>query len=105
MGEAVRVASTRDIPPGEGRAFEVGGRQIAVFHAEDGRFYAIDNECRHQGGPLAEGELDGNLVSCPWHAWVYEIDTGKCHDDPACSVATYPVRVEGDAVIVEIPER
>jgi nitrite reductase/ring-hydroxylating ferredoxin subunit len=76
MPNYVRVASTADIPEGEGRAFDVNGKTVAVFNS-GGTFYAIDNECKHQGGPLAEGELDGTVVTCPLHAWTYDVTSGS----------------------------
>lgn len=101
MPSYVRVASTADVPPGQGRTFEIDGKQIAVFNC-NGTFYAIDNECKHQGGPLGEGELDGTIVTCPWHAWTYDVTTGVSPDDPDCSVSCYPVKVEGDSVLVAV---
>lgn len=100
MSDFVRVASTQDIPRGEGRAFDLGGKQVAVFNC-DGQFYAIDNECKHQGGPLGEGELDGCTVVCPWHGWTYDVTTGHSPDDPDCAVASYEVKVEGEDVLVK----
>ena len=74
MADFVKVASTGDIPEGEGRCFEVNDQQVAVFNV-DGTFYALDNVCPHQGGPLGEGELDGNMVTCPWARLGF-----RCHD-------------------------
>ena len=101
MADFVRVAGIGDVPEGEGRLFEIRGKQIALFKHE-GRFYAIDNVCKHQGGPLAEGELDGTTVICPWHGWTYDITTGRSPDDPDCAVDTYPVKVEGEDVFVAV---
>lgn len=99
MAEFVRVAAKDEIPEGHGRVFEVNGKQVAVFRSGAG-FYAIDNTCKHQGGPLGEGELDGNVVVCPWHGWTYDITTGVSPDDPDCKVDTYQVKVEGNDVLV-----
>jgi len=97
----VRVASTADIAPGTARCIEAGGKQIALFNV-GGAFHAIDNLCLHRGGPLAEGEIDGALVTCPWHGWQYDVTTGKnvLEDDEA--VARYEVKVEGSDVLVDI---
>jgi nitrite reductase/ring-hydroxylating ferredoxin subunit len=97
----VRVASRKDIPKGEGRMFEVNGRRVAVFNS-DGKFYAIDNTCEHQGGPLAEGELEDGVVTCPWHGWTYDVTTGQSPDDPDTCVARFEVKVEGDDVLVAV---
>ena len=66
LAEFVKVAKTRDIAPGEGKAVDVGARRIALFNV-DGTFYAIDDECTHRGGPLSEGMLMREEVTCPWH--------------------------------------
>ena len=102
MGEFVRVAASGEIPKGEGRVFEVGGRQVAVFNCGGGKFYAIDNVCRHQGGPLGEGELEGTVVTCPWHGWTYDVTSGVSPDDKDCNVPKYEVRVEAGAVLVAV---
>jgi nitrite reductase/ring-hydroxylating ferredoxin subunit len=97
----VRVATKKDIPKGEGRMFEVNGRQVAVFNA-GGKFHAIDNTCDHQGGPLAEGELEGCIVTCPWHGWTYDVTTGQSTDDPDTCVARFEVKVDGDDLLVAV---
>ena len=94
MAEYVRVAGTADIPPGNGQVAEVNGHTLAIFNV-DGTFYAIDNTCVHRGGPLGEGELEGDVVTCPWHAWQFNVKTGVSVTTPSASVKTYPVKVEG----------
>lgn len=101
MPNFVRVASTADIPAGEGRTFDVNGRSVAVFNCE-GKFYAIDNECKHQGGPLGEGELEGTVVTCPLHAWTYDVTTGESPDDPDCKIDCFAVKVEGNDLLVGV---
>lgn len=95
----VKVASVADLLPGTVRGVEANGRMIALANI-DGTFYAIDNECLHQGGPLGEGELVGEFVECPWHFWQYNMKTGECGHDPALKVAIYEVKVEGNDVLV-----
>lgn len=101
MAEFVRVAATADIPEGEGRTFEVGDQEVAVFNV-GGRFFAIDNTCKHQGGPLGEGELAGTVVTCPWHEWTYDVTTGESPDDPDCAVPCFRIRVDGDDILVAV---
>ena len=96
----VKVASVDDVPAGEGRVFEVHGRTVAIFNV-DGRFYALDNECPHRGGPLGEGDLEGCIVTCPWHAWQYDVRTGESITDDL-KVARYDVKVEGGDVLVAV---
>ena len=97
----VRVAGKGEIPAGEGRVVDAEGRAIAVFNM-DGQYYAIDNTCPHRGGPLGEGDLDGPVVSCPWHAWRWDVRTGANVNNPAVTVACYPVREDGGALFVEL---
>jgi len=98
----VRIAAVADVPAGSGRVVEAGGKEIALFNV-DGRFYAIDNVCPHRGGPLGEGDLEGTVVVCPWHAWRWDVTAGTNMNNPAVRVACFPVLVEGDAVFLDIP--
>jgi nitrite reductase (NADH) small subunit len=101
MADFVKVATTSDIPPGSGKTFEVGDKPIALFNC-DGTFYAIDDTCPHQGGPLGEGEVVGTVVTCPWHEWSYDVRSGVNTDDPNCKVSAYPVKIEGNDVLVAL---
>ncbi len=102
MPQSVKVAQTSDLAPGEGKAVEVEGQNIALFNV-DGTFYAIGNTCTHKGGPLGEGDLDGDIVTCPWHGAGFNVKTGACTGGPAASdVKSFPVKVDGDDVLVEL---
>ena len=96
-----KIAETRDVEPGQGKVIEAEGKTLALFNC-DGAFYAIDNTCRHRGGPLGEGELDGSIVTCPWHGWRYDVSTGANAMNPSITVACYTVTVEGGAVFVDL---
>ena len=98
----VRVAGAGEVAPGEGRVVEAAGRSVAVFNV-GGRYYAIDNECPHRGGPLAEGDLEGAVVSCPWHAWRWDVTTGANVNNPALTLACYAVVEEPGGVFVQLP--
>lgn len=100
-GQEVRVGRAAEVPVGTGRVFEAGGRTLAVFNVE-GTFYAIDNECSHRGGPLGEGDLDGAIVLCPWHAWRWDVTTGANVNNPAVKVACYPIRERDGSLFVEL---
>ena len=96
------VAAIGDLPPGSGKAFTVAGLRIALFNV-DGRFFAIDDLCTHDGASLAEGSLGGTTVVCPWHAAEFDVTTGEVLCPPATeSVRSYPVFVNGDSVEIEI---
>ncbi len=99
-GARVRVAASGDVKPGEGRVVEAGGRTIALFNV-DGRYYAIDNTCPHRGGPLGEGDVEGTVVACPWHAWRWDVTTGANTNNPALKVGCYPVTEDADGVFVD----
>jgi nitrite reductase/ring-hydroxylating ferredoxin subunit len=99
MAEFVRVVGTADVKPGQGIVAEVNGKTLAVFNV-DGNFHAIDNTCIHRGGPLGEGDVDGNVVTCPWHGWQYNVATGACVNNPSAKVDVYQVKVEGTDVKV-----
>lgn len=102
MGNLIEVAKTNDIKPGEGKLIEVEGLEIALFNC-DGSFYAIDNQCTHVGGPLCEGDLEGNKVICPWHGAEFDLKTGNALGPPAEeSVRTYTVKLDGDSIKIEI---
>ena len=102
MSRRVRVGQTGDIPAGEGRVVEAEGKTLALFHV-DGAFYALDNACSHRGGPLGEGDVEGAVVVCPWHAWRWDVKTGANVNNPAVKMACFPVSRDGDSIFVELP--
>ena len=101
MANFVKVAEVGDVPPGTGKCVEADGKQIALFNVA-GAFHAIDNTCLNRGGPLGEGELEGTVVTCPWHGWQYDVTTGTNLDDDTTGVARYEVKLEGGAVLVGV---
>jgi 3-phenylpropionate/trans-cinnamate dioxygenase ferredoxin subunit len=105
MMTAVKVASTKDIPEGEGRGFDVDGKLIAVFNVGGGRFYATEDVCSHAFSLLSEGEVDPEdlTVECPRHGSTFDLQTGKPLTLPATvPVKTYPVTVDGDDILIEV---
>ena len=105
MSDFETVALVGDVPEGQGRAFVVQGRLVAVF-LKNGEYFAINDTCPHMGASLAEGYVEGDAVMGPWHAWKFCIRDGLWLDNPKSKIRTdcYPVRVEGDAIQVQIPE-
>lgn len=120
---SIVVGKVWEIPPGERKIVVPfrGRAGIGIFNIK-GDFYAARNICPHKHGPLCTGELsgrvateappssDGSFISlerlgevirCPWHQWPFEIATGRCLVDPAVRVATYPVKIKGNDVVVE----
>ncbi len=101
MPDFVKVASLSELEPGSAKAVEVAGRLIALFNV-GGTIYALDNTCLHQGGPLGEGILDGEVIMCPWHMWEYNVRTGEKVGVPEMKVESFAVRVEGNDIKVAI---
>ncbi len=101
MPEFITVAKVGEIPNNEGQAFEVNERMIAVFNC-NGEYWAIDDTCPHMGASLAEGHLDAGActISCPWHAWRFDIRDGTWCDNRRLKVDAFQVRVVGDEIQV-----
>ncbi|MBW3542196.1 MAG: Rieske 2Fe-2S domain-containing protein [Planctomycetes bacterium] len=106
MADFHTVARVGEIPEGEGRAFPVAGRMVAVFHV-GGEYTAINDFCPHMGASLASGYVENGGVTCPWHAWRFCVKDGTWLDNPNARVKTdaYPVRILGEEIQVQVPER
>ena len=100
----VKVGRAGDVPAERPEVFELEDRHIAVYRL-DGAYYAIEDICTHDGGPLAEGEVEGQEVICPRHGARFDIKTGAALCMPAITpVESYPVRVEGDDLLIGLPD-
>ena len=123
---SVVIAKVWEIPPG-GRKIVVpfrGRAGIGVFNVK-GKLYALRNICPHKRGPLCTGQLtgqiaadappsaydkeltvsgDGEVLRCPWHQWPFEIATGRCLVDSNVRVKTYPVRIDGNDIVVDLDD-
>jgi nitrite reductase (NADH) small subunit/3-phenylpropionate/trans-cinnamate dioxygenase ferredoxin subunit len=99
--EFSRVMRVLDLMPGKGAVVVVKGIRIALFNC-DGVFYAIKNTCPHMGGELGEGFLQGEVVTCPWHGWRFNVKTGKNPEADVVGVRTFEVRVEGGEIFVAV---
>jgi nitrite reductase (NADH) small subunit/3-phenylpropionate/trans-cinnamate dioxygenase ferredoxin subunit len=99
--EFVAVGHVSDFAPGAGKLVIVNGRHVAIFRLGDD-FYALDNLCLHKAGPLCEGFIAGEIVTCPWHGWSYQIKTGVLVQDGRVGVDRHDVRVDGDQVAVRL---
>lgn len=98
-----RIADPADIPLGEGREFVVGTRIVAVFRTSDG-WYAIDGICSHAGGPLAQGKITGNVVTCPWHGWQYQLPNGQHCLNSRIQQTCFVIEELGNDLFVTVPE-
>jgi len=101
MGEWIRIAKADEVSVGNGIVVETNGKCFAVFNV-DGAFHVIDNTCLHRGGPLGEGDLEGDMVTCPWHGWEYNVKTGHCVNNPSSIIKSYQTVLEEGEVKIEL---
>jgi nitrite reductase/ring-hydroxylating ferredoxin subunit len=102
MPRFVKMATLDELPPGAAKEIEYEGRVYAIFNV-DGVVSAIDGICPHQGGPLADGSLSGTTVTCPWHGWQFDLQTGKTPLGSKIKQTVYDVTVEGRDILVAVP--
>lgn len=104
MSEFVSVAKAADLSDPGKMVVEVDDQLVALFHVE-GKFYALDDVCTHDGGPLAEGELEGCEIICPRHGARFDIRDGRALTMPATSAtASHEVKVEGGEVFIRLQD-
>jgi nitrite reductase (NADH) small subunit len=96
----VKMATLDELPPGAAKEVEHEGRIYALFNIA-GTISAIDGICPHQGGPLAEGQVEGTTVTCPWHGWQFDVCSGKTPLGTKLKQTVYEVKVEGRDVLVK----
>jgi 3-phenylpropionate/trans-cinnamate dioxygenase ferredoxin subunit len=104
MAEWVKVGEVGKPEPGEVKVIMPRGERIALANV-DGQYYAIDDVCTHDGGPLGEGEVFDHSIECPRHGARFDVRTGKALSLPAIfPVKAYPVRVDGSDILIELDE-
>ena len=96
-----KAAKVSDIKDGAAQVVPIDGKTIALFNLK-GKFFALDNVCPHRGGPLAQGYVDGTIVTCPLHAWEFDVTNGECKTMHGPTQKTYPIKIEKDEVLIEI---
>jgi nitrite reductase/ring-hydroxylating ferredoxin subunit len=102
MPRFVKLATLDELPAGSAREVEFEGRVYALFNVH-GVISVIDGICPHQGGPLAEGTVEGTIVTCPWHGWQFDIRSGSTPLGSKIKQTVYEVRIEGHDVLVGVP--
>jgi nitrite reductase (NADH) small subunit len=107
LAEWVDVGAAADILPRSARVVRTVGGDVAVFRTATDAYYAIDNRCPHRGGPLSEGIVHGDAVTCPLHNWVINLATGKAVGADEGCVMTIPVKVEAGRLFLALasPDR
>lgn len=101
MPEFVEVAAVSDFKSGEAKTVEVNGLQIALYNV-NGKFYASTNVCPHRSGPLGDGMLEGETITCPMHGWQFNVKNGEYVVVPTIKIETYETKVENGKVFVRI---
>ena len=97
-----KVCSISDVPLGSIREFVIDGKSVAIANV-DGKFFCINSRCTHRQGPLGEGELNGSVVTCPWHGAQFDITNGKVLGPPATQpVSCFKVKIEGEHILVDL---
>lgn len=105
MGEWSRICAVEDIPPLGARTVRFGGISIAIFRTAEERIFALRDRCPHKGGPLSQGIVHGEQVTCPLHGWVIGLGDGAAAaPDKGCTVR-YEVRVEDGEVWIDVTPR
>jgi nitrite reductase (NADH) small subunit len=97
----VPVASRHEVGEGVATIVRAGRYEVAIFDL-GGELRAYENCCPHQGGPIGEGIVDGETVTCPWHAWCFDLRDGKMTLGDFAALRRFDVRVEDDAIYVAI---
>ncbi|RJG01846.1 Rieske (2Fe-2S) protein [Noviherbaspirillum sedimenti] len=96
-----RVGSLKELKDGKPLDVTLDGQKIAVFYIKD-EVVATSGKCPHAGGPIQCGDLEGAWLTCPWHGWTFDLNSGVCTDDPSLALDIYPVRVDGDDILVAV---
>jgi len=95
------VAKTSDLQEGEGVMCPISGRPIGLWKW-NGRYHAMDDRCPHRGALLSEGECKEGIVTCPWHAWQFDLQSGAYLENPDIQLKVYPVKEEGDKIFIQV---
>jgi nitrite reductase (NADH) small subunit len=101
MNRFLPIGPVDDFPVGRGKQVTVGRRQIAIFRLDAG-FFAIDNLCLHQAGPLCDGPVEDGAVTCPWHGWSYDLRTGILVQDGRVGIACHATQIVDGVVHVQL---
>lgn len=101
MTQEIDIGALDDIPRQGARLIKTRAGCIAVFRTADDRVFALDDRCPHKGGPLSEGIVHGSSVTCPLHAWVFDLNTGQAQGADSGQVRSYAVRVADGRVLIE----
>ena len=98
---SVKIANGNELKDGQAKIVQANGQPIALYRV-NGKFYASQNNCLHRSGPLGEGSLEGETVTCPLHGWQYNVTTGQNVATPTLKLKVYKVEAKGDELFIEV---
>lgn len=101
MSQWIKAIALAELLPGTAKTCMVAGKELGLYNVA-GKVYATENTCYHQGAPLADGRLEGTIITCPWHAWKYDVTNGQCTRDESIIIKTFPTKIEGEDIFVEV---
>lgn len=101
MASFIKVMDEKDLPIGKSAIVSVGSEEIALFNYK-GKFYAIGNQCLHQGASLGEGRIEEGVVICPNHEWRYDLETGECPQNPNLFAKVFPVKIVKNKIQIDL---
>lgn len=104
-GSWIRIGALSDIPRRGARCVRQGGMTIAVFRTADDRIFALEDKCPHRNGPLSQGIVHDGCVTCPLHNWVISLESGEAQGVDEGRTATFPIRLDGDAILLDLYPR
>ena len=100
----ITVGRLEELPRLGARVVRFGTLAVAVFRTSSDRVFALHDSCPHRGGPLSQGIVHGDCVTCPLHDWVINLETGEARGPDEGSTRCYPVRLDGEMVMIDVPE-
>jgi nitrite reductase/ring-hydroxylating ferredoxin subunit len=101
MARSLRICAAADVPADGAKLVSLDRREFAVV-AHDGKYYAVENSCPHKGGPLGRGQVKNGTITCPWHRFRFDLETGKSVTNPAMRIAVRRIVVDrGDLLVQE----
>lgn len=100
--EYIKLARTADFTTTHIRSFTLLGKKVAIWRKDDGTYLAIEASCKHQGADLTVGHIQGTVVTCPRHQWMYDLESGECLNHDSLPLRKYGIRVEGEDILVSL---
>ncbi|MGI8907134.1 MAG: Rieske (2Fe-2S) protein [Candidatus Sumerlaeaceae bacterium] len=97
--DEVALGPVADVPEGEMRQYQVDGEAVLVCNI-GGKYHAIEGTCPHRGAMLAQGQLHGTAVVCPWHEWAFDVTTGRGISNPVSCLKKYELIVRKDQIVI-----